>query len=241
MQYKCDFCQDTGSLNPSADLLDCGHCDTTTERIALNKWLAEQYKQGTVGAVYEMDAWRIHQRALAMAPKQEAQEPEPSLLWDAEDPEDGTHASSAADFARSYAEAAMSKGDVSEVLVLTAVRSRTRTMRIKVKDVDDGEWLEWEWIDGAAPAAANGALADADIHRIAQENGIYDDNIRPSGEMLESFARAILAAAGPDAAQELIASLISLWDSKHLLADDYIEQMSAIEHQMRALSGAKGN
>ena len=52
----------------------------------------------------------------------------------------------------------------------------------------------------AAPAAANGALADADIHRIAQENGIYDDNIRPSGEMLESFARAILAAAGPGAA-----------------------------------------
>ena len=77
MQYKCDFCQDTGSLNPSADLLDCVHCDTTTDRIALNKWLAEQYKQGTVGAVYEMDAWRIHQRALAMAPKQEAPAQEP--------------------------------------------------------------------------------------------------------------------------------------------------------------------
>lgn len=100
--------------------------------------------------------------ALAMAPKQE---PEPSLLWDAEDPEDGTHASSAADFARNYAEAAMSKGEVLDVSVLTAVHSRTRTMRIKVKDVDDGEWLEWEWLGGATPAAANGALTDEQVHQ----------------------------------------------------------------------------
>lgn len=79
MQYKCDFCQDTGSLNPAADLLDCSHCDATTGRIALNKWLADQYKQGGMARTDSLAAWRIHQRALAMASKQEAPQPAPEI------------------------------------------------------------------------------------------------------------------------------------------------------------------
>lgn len=77
MQYKCDFCQDTGSLHHDFDLLDCRHCDATTGRIALDQWLASQYKQAGIARTDSLAAWRIHQRALAMAPKQEAQEQKP--------------------------------------------------------------------------------------------------------------------------------------------------------------------
>ena len=72
MKYKCQECNDTGSRDKSGDYLDCGHCDAAMQRKALNDWLASQYHQGAIAKVDSMDAWLIHQRALAMAPKQEA-------------------------------------------------------------------------------------------------------------------------------------------------------------------------
>ena len=252
MQYKCETCQDTGDKDKdSGELgyLNCPDCDAPMQRAALNRWLSSMRN------LQKDDlAWAIHQRALAMAPKQE---PEPSLLWDAEDPEDGTHASSAEDFARNYAEAAMSKGEVLDVSVLTAVHSRTRTMRIKVKDVDDGKWLEWEWLDGAAPAAANGAPELPALPKADVEGGYYDAESGFTKKAMQEYAltygRAILAAAGPDAA------LID--ERKEFLAfahkDDYLGTLEYgdsgwfAEHDTNvawktwqaraALSGAKGN
>lgn len=72
MNFTCKECNDTGSRDKSGDYLDCGHCDAAMQRKALNDWLASQYHQGAIAKVDSMDAWLIHQRALAMAPKQEA-------------------------------------------------------------------------------------------------------------------------------------------------------------------------
>ncbi len=72
MPYKCNKCKDTGYSDGSA-YLDCGACNTANERAKFNKW--RECELGSVGT--EDDDWAIHQRALAMAPKQEAPAQEP--------------------------------------------------------------------------------------------------------------------------------------------------------------------
>lgn len=70
MKYNCETCHDTGSTRKRIDgSLDCTACETPTERVGLEMWLMQFLPvDGNV-------AWAIHQRALAMAPKQEAPEP----------------------------------------------------------------------------------------------------------------------------------------------------------------------
>lgn len=69
MQYKCQNCEDTGHSNPDVFDLDCTDCDVASQRYALNKFASDaRRKSPDVGDLY----WAIHQRALAMAPKQEA-------------------------------------------------------------------------------------------------------------------------------------------------------------------------
>ena len=71
MQYKCDVCHDTGSMRHDSDTLDCFHCEVAVDRVALNEFVR---KLG-VNMTLADRIWAIHQRALAMAPKQEAPEP----------------------------------------------------------------------------------------------------------------------------------------------------------------------
>lgn len=66
MQYKCNECHDTGSLDKSGQWLNCVSCEAATDRAALEAFITKSPR------MEEHDlAWRIHQRALAMAPKQE--------------------------------------------------------------------------------------------------------------------------------------------------------------------------
>lgn len=70
MQYKCDFCNDTGSLDQD-EYLNCAHCGAADERVALNSFV----RSLGVNLTLDERTWAIHQRAIAMAPKQEAPAP----------------------------------------------------------------------------------------------------------------------------------------------------------------------
>lgn len=69
MQYKCQICHDTG--NKEKDMggayLNCIACSAATDRVALEAFLDKLPAIGDYDA-----AWLVHQRALAIAPKQEA-------------------------------------------------------------------------------------------------------------------------------------------------------------------------
>jgi len=213
MNFTCNECNDTGSRDKLGTYLDCNACGTAATRRDLNDFVK------SLGPTHPEDvALAIHQRALAMAPKQEAPNNKP-VSWLCTDL-DG-------------------HGDVGFTKEIAKQRAGYSCNYF------------YPLFDTAAPAAANGAPGYAEkaspiaITDSSALNGIKwyvppPEHLR-NGMQLYFVAPQPVAAAGPDAAQELIAILISLWDSKHLLADDYIEQMSAIEHQMRALSGSKGN
>lgn len=68
----CKVCRNTG-MRPLSEYLDCTDCNSAVERAAFNKW--RENELNSIGT--ENDDWDIHQRALAMAPKQEATEQEP--------------------------------------------------------------------------------------------------------------------------------------------------------------------
>lgn len=64
---RCAICHDSGSKNQTGDYLDCPACDMPMIRKALNDFVK------SLGPTHPEDvALAIHQRALAMAPKQEA-------------------------------------------------------------------------------------------------------------------------------------------------------------------------
>lgn len=73
MQYKCDKCNDSGMILGSYNF-DCSACEAATDRVALEAFIESLPAMGE-----QEQAWRIHQRALAMAPKQEA----PAVAFDA--------------------------------------------------------------------------------------------------------------------------------------------------------------
>lgn len=216
MQYKCDVCHDSGSKNQTGDYLDCPACDMPHTRKALNDFVK------SLGPTHPEDvALAIHQRALAMAPKQEAPDgwvlvpvkPTPKMV-------DSTF-----------------NHDISELSHNSRNKHIWAAMIVAAPEPI------------AAPAAANGALTDEqidalwnglsgiDIHNKAAEKGI-----NTAYALRIAFARAILAAAGPDAA--LIKAL------KNALASSIIGQGSyGLNYDgnkiagfvLAALSGAKGN
>lgn len=62
---SCTHCNDTGSLSKNLHgYLDCTHCDTAEERVAVNIWAdrAAPY-------VDQVDAWLIYQHGKAAAAK----------------------------------------------------------------------------------------------------------------------------------------------------------------------------
>lgn len=65
---KCSTCNDTGSTSKHMNgHMDCTSCDAATERAALEAFIEKMPAMDD----HEL-TWAIHQRALAMAPKQEA-------------------------------------------------------------------------------------------------------------------------------------------------------------------------
>lgn len=67
MNFTCNECYDTGSRDKLGTYLDCNACGTAATRRDLNDFVK------SLGPTHPEDvALAIHQRALAMAPKQEA-------------------------------------------------------------------------------------------------------------------------------------------------------------------------
>lgn len=72
MQYKCQECNDTGGRDKIGAYFDCNACDTAAIRRDLNDFVKSLTQRSTYPTHPEDVALAIHQRALAMAPKQEA-------------------------------------------------------------------------------------------------------------------------------------------------------------------------
>lgn len=176
MKYNCETCHDSGSKNQTGDYLDCPACDMPHIRKALNDFVK------SLGPTHPEDvALAIHQRALSMAPKQEA----PGKYLDNEE-------------VKQLVAALAMGADNTEALRSEAPRRLVAPL-----------WAQSDCIAAAlrifqdvpaAPAVANGALTDEAIYDISAscEIGIEHDDDETKKRI--DFARAILAAAGPDSA-----------------------------------------
>jgi hypothetical protein len=98
-------------------------------------------------------ATNLAEPAVGSALVAKAEQSEPTMLWDANDPEDGTHGDSPKDFAENYACNA-GNGEY-EVEVLCAYRGGKRTMRIVASDDSP---VSWSWAS-AAPTESTAAPA----------------------------------------------------------------------------------
>ena len=232
MNYKCIECNDTGSRDKLGTYLDCNACGTAATRRDLNDFVK------SLGPTHPEDvALAIHQRALAMAPKQEAPaETLPEMTDDR-----------IFEWAEGYVftlKGMPHKMTFSRPRFVAAVRTIIAHLPAPV----------------AAPAAANGTLTDERklFEKWADENycNRYAFPRGPGGESYQNQivqaywkawqARAILAAAGPDAAlidAKPIVDITTAVMSQHGLIDHLSEgaTQAFCDDLRAALSGAKGN
>lgn len=196
MNFTCNECNDTGSIDKSGDYLDCTSCEAPAERMALESFIE---KLPACGGRFQV--WQVHQRALAMAPKQEAPIGYISslALIELQDPDAPDN-------------------------ILTLRHSKSKHPRCEIAVYIDAQ---------PAPAAANGALTDEQIGQIWKDLG--GDNYPAATR----FARAILAAAGPDAA--LVKALEKVLHVSRGTSGRIILEPSDEADIRAALSGAKGN
>lgn len=223
MQYKCDVCHDSGSKNQTGDYLDCPACDMPHTRKALNDFVK------SLGPTHPEDvALAIHQRALAMAPKQEV-----PAGWKLV-PEDPT-----GDMFRAAAKidnemfAGGSSHGAEDGQVWAAMYDAAPEAPI------------------AAPAAANGALTDERAafeawakdhlgqgYSLEIEEHTYANPVTRWAFVAFKAGRAILAAAGPDAAMvKALDSALAIINNE-ADPDEYAAPLKLIR---AAISGAKGN
>lgn len=240
MQYKCDKCNDTGSCDKSGDYLDCGHCDAAMQRAAMNDFLDKLPAMGDYDA-----AWLVHQRALDMAPKQKA------------------------DHINDVVKMVSPPGwKLVPVEPTDEMRAACRTLNYQ-EEID----AEWKSMLAAAPAtheayfhnpeAASGALIGERklFEKWAEENycNQYAFPRGPGGESYENQivqaywkawqARAILAAAGPDAALVALIHKAQIIPARHLPPGGPDSKTTISEllglldgpESRAAISGAKGN
>jgi len=242
MNYKCDVCHDSGSKNQTGDYLDCPACDMPMIRKALNDFVK------SLGPTHPEDvALAIHQRALAMAPKQEA--PAGWKLVPAEITHEMREAWARAEYTFAY-DGEDHPGQ------LYQKRHQYRAMLAAAP---------------AAPAAANGALPElpepleidwSELHSSALGCGVEDRGLHDRYECAEygwqdgvdkaaacvpdeiydadkmrAYGQAC-AAAGPDAALvKALGKIAKPTDGPSSGYDFSIAQSIA----RAALSGAKGN
>jgi hypothetical protein len=242
---KCSTCRDTGHRDPSSFDLDCTDCDVAEQRAALEKWCNETQQRGPSMD----DCWAIHQRALAMAPKQEAPtdecdtwraagraealsilmglcpetgideytgwsssgspEDEGCAHWNEEKLRELLHVDSALADMMSKAEAAYydyrSQKDEAEHAKAFAANMHS-SGRVREVLAKAGEYDLIGDLCRAAPAAANGVMTDEQIKEVAIDyaqhvaGDVYDVTKYNFPEDFFNCVRAILAAAGPDAA-----------------------------------------
>lgn len=207
MQYKCDVCHDSGSKNKTGDYLDCPACDMPHTRKALNDFVK------SLGPTHPEDvALAIHQRALAMAPKQEAQPNlEPLRKW--------------------AKDAANGKTDKIPYIDITNLINENIELRAAFA-ASGGN---------AAPAAANGALPElpAPATLIVESDlghrAYTADQMRAYGQ---ACAAAGLDTMLVKALEEVIKECCAWYFE---LSGQDGERLPAIKQARSALSGAKGN
>lgn len=222
MQYKCDVCHNSGSKNQTGDYLDCPACDMPMIRKALNDFVK------SLGPTHPEDvALAIHQRALAMAPKQEA----PKVVAD-----DLAHEimNSMAVHVDDWADGLGYEPSKTEVSgkALRYILSRA---------------------EPATPAAANGALTDE--REMFDRMYLSMHGFHTKAELDKEWHRtgamfcAALAAAGPDAALVALIHKAQSILAQHLPPDGPDAKTTISEllglldgpESRAALSGAKGN
>lgn len=242
MQYKCDFCKDTGSFGQD-EYLDCNECDVAQTRRDLNDFVK------SLGPTHPEDvALAIHQRALAMAPKQEARQ------WVAMRDSEWMNIVN-----HDTAYHLWSKDD--------AVHHAVKLTEAKCKELNG---------PGAAPEVANGALTDAkelSIYGISDAEAVslagiqvvndalirHKENmsVTTTIQLIQAVVQsaAILAGTGPDAAlvdeqkafeafvTRTMNGLIPIRDEKNndWYYDDFVQLTWDGWKARAALSGAKGN
>lgn len=282
----CKVCRNTG-MRPLSTYLDCTDCNSAVERAAFNKW--RENELNSIGT--ENDDWAIHQRALAMAPKQEtptdewdawraagraealsilmglcpetgideytgwstsgSPEDEGCAHWDEEKLRELLHVDSALADMMNKAEAAYydyqgQKGEAEHAKAFAAnMHNSDRVREVLAKA---GEFDLIGDLCRASPAAANGALTDEELadpeYMRAYVEGCNDSFNEAMKEIVR--LRAILAAAGPDAALvkalEQIMRPYGIYDVGVSNAGGLQLEFIEIGNQARAaLSGAKGN
>lgn len=229
MNFTCNECNDSGSRDKLGTYLDCNACGTASMRRDLNDFVK------SLGPTHPEDvALAIHQRALAMAPKQEA-----PAGWKLV-PEDPT-----GDMFRAAAKidnemfAGGSSHGAEGGQVLAAMYDAAPEAPI------------------AAPAAANGALPElpAPATLIVESDlghrAYTADQMRAYGQACHALGRGAavreyvengtfkqpVAAAGPDAA--LVELIQKHWNGAYFQGVTKAEAREI--NEVLALSGAKGN
>lgn len=208
MQYKCNECNDTGSRDKSGDYLDCGHCDAAMQRKSMNDFLDKLPAMGDYDA-----AWLVHQRALAMAPKQEALADE-RVAFIAEYQLNGTMLISddAGGFSNPWVNAHWDGWQRRARFAAPAAANGALTD----KQID----TIWDSLPGLKIVA--GRPIDHWNYLLRHE-----------------FARQVLAAAGPDAA--LVKALEDITEVAERCDSWQSFPQAPIDAARAALSGAKGN
>lgn len=228
MNFTCTECNDTGSRDKLGTYLDCNACGTAATRRDLNDFVKSLTQRSTYPPHPEDVALAIHQRALAMAPKQEA------LKGDAQkNPQANTWPT----------EIYLQAGDID----VESHLSYDAAMRHEVTWASESiDWNDVRYIraDLAAPAAANGALTDEQILIVRDTSSIGAmerlGRMLSPGEERIAFARAILDAAGPDAA--LAKALTKCVQAIAGVPMSYNSELGEARRvALAALSGAKGN
>lgn len=219
MQYKCDKCNDSGSLNKFSLYYDCTSCDAAEQRVALEKFRDELLEKGEG---FDDIAFAIHQRALAMAPKQEEDDMQTIRERDynaemADKLADGIAEHFGADIGEH------SSANCPWVQALGLLNTKP-------------EFITCAGSKHAAFAVANGALTDDKGEALTDlKNAVLIGGV--SDEWLLGFIRQKPLAAGPDAA---LADLLSEV-SDVLAAQNWRGDLQERLRDIAALSGAKGN
>lgn len=271
MNFTCTECNDTGSRDKLGTYLDCNACGTAATRRDLNDFVK------SLGPTHPEDvALAIHQRALAMAPKQEAQPNlEPLRKW-AKDAANGktdkipyiditdlinenielraAFAASGGNAAPAAANGALPELPAPATLIVendlghrAYTADQMRAYGQACHAMGRGAAVR-EYVENGTfkkPTTANGALTDDQINTIWESlPGLKIVAGRPidhwNSLLRHEFARAILAAAGPDAALAKALEDITAIKDK-VFGSDWQEIDEARTIARAALSGAKGN
>lgn len=220
MQYKCEVCHDSGSKNQTGDYLDCPACDMPVIRKALNEFVK------SLGPTHPEDvALAIHQRALAMAPKKEAD-----------------HINDVVKMVAPAGWKLVPEDPTGDMFRAAAKIDNEMFAGGSSHGAEDGQiWAAMYDAAPEAPVAAPAAANGAPPELPEPETMIVESDLGHrayTADQMRAYGQAC-AAAGLDAA--LVKALQTILKSAGEVEDLPIEGMWLSDFCRAALSGAKGN